>query len=359
MSRFRLPELGIMALFAVLFQTSAWSQQVDRLMNSRATGDQVYSAGNVSLYRKSNNIVTGKVHLYNKSNSTVRFQLFHSDAPGTLYSISTTPAHSDGYCSFTLANDWGIRFLVNGQASEIFFIGQVCKMGPAVSNPGLTEFIFEYSGTGLPQNEPAVPTNDNTGILLNDNEVRIGDQIWMSKNLNVDRFRNGDLIPESRTDEEWWKANSEGKPTWCYLNDDPANGKRYGKLYNYWAIKDPRGLSPAGWHIPLDSEWTVLSVHLGGDEIAGGKMKSTEGWTNSEFGKNGTNSSKWSGLPGGECTGSRYFEMGGEWGVWWCREKEYYGSPKRKVYMLENTNDKLHKINTDRHAGAYVRCVKD
>lgn len=75
-------------------------------------------------------------------------------------------------------------------------------------------------------------------------EVKIGDQIWMTQNLDVDKFRNGDPIPEVTKAEECNKTDDEGKPAWCYYNNDPANGKKYGKLYNWHAVNDPRGLAP-------------------------------------------------------------------------------------------------------------------
>lgn len=89
-------------------------------------------------------------------------------------------------------------------------------------------------------------------------KVRIGSQTWMQQNLGVDHYRNGDLIPEVRDSEEWEKLNTGA---WCYYNNDPENGKKYGKLYNWYAVNDPRGLAPDGWHIPKKEEFeTIISV---------------------------------------------------------------------------------------------------
>ena len=106
------------------------------------------------------------------------------------------------------------------------------------------------------------------------NEVTIGSQVWMTENLNVDKFRNGDPIPEAKTYEEWKKAGENKQPAWCNYKNDPANGEKYGKLYNWFAVNDPRGLAPKGCHIPSDKEWTVLTDFLGGNKVAGTKMKS-------------------------------------------------------------------------------------
>lgn len=85
--------------------------------------------------------------------------------------------------------------------------------------------------------------------------VTIGKQIWMKTNLDVDRFRNADLIPEAKTDEEWIIAGRSKKPVWCYYNNDPKNNS---KLYNWYAVNDPRGLAPEGWHIPTLAELKIL-----------------------------------------------------------------------------------------------------
>jgi uncharacterized protein (TIGR02145 family) len=103
--------------------------------------------------------------------------------------------------------------------------------------------------------------------------VRIGNQEWMTRNLDVDRFRNGDLIPHIESDVEWEESGENGQPAWCYYDNDPENGKKYRKLYNWFAVNDPRGLAPEGSHITSQKEWTILVEFLGGFEIAGLKMK--------------------------------------------------------------------------------------
>ena len=135
--------------------------------------------------------------------------------------------------------------------------------------------------------------------------VRIGNQEWMTRNLDVDRFRNGDLVTHIESDEDWEKAGQNKQPAWCYYDNDPENGKKYGKLYNWFAVNDPRGLAPEGWHVPSDDELTSLVEFLGGKAIAGYKMKSVEGWEVWEDqdgvlqNGNGDNSSGFNGLPGG------------------------------------------------------------
>ena len=105
--------------------------------------------------------------------------------------------------------------------------------------------------------EESNPITDIDGNVYK--TVRIGDQIWMAENLNVSHFRNGDVITQAESREEWVQAASEGKPAWCYYDNNPENGNKYGKLYNWFAIVDPRGISPEGWHISSDNEWTTLT----------------------------------------------------------------------------------------------------
>ena len=105
--------------------------------------------------------------------------------------------------------------------------------------------------------------------------INIDKQVWMKENLTLDRFRNGDLIPEVKTSKEWEKAGDNLEPAWCYYDNDSINGEKYGKLYNWFALNDPRGLAPEGWHIPSDEEWTKLIHELGVND-AGTKLKSKE-----------------------------------------------------------------------------------
>jgi uncharacterized protein (TIGR02145 family) len=173
----------------------------------------------------------------------------------------------------------------------------------------------------------------------NDKEisVSIGDQLWMGENLNVSTFRNGDTIKEARTEIEWRKAGVNKEPAWCYYDNDPKNGEKYGKLYNWYAISDPRGLAPTGWHIPSDQEWDVLFWFLKGDTVEYSlmstpeesvidrirkepesvglqKIKHSYGWVE---GCNGTNDFGFSAIPGGHRLYNGDFSYIGVYGYWW------------------------------------------
>ena len=90
------------------------------------------------------------------------------------------------------------------------------------------------------------------------NEVKIGNQIWSTENLNLDKFRNGDVIPEAKSVDEWASFGVKGKPAWCYYQFSASNGINFGKLYNWYAINDYRKLAPTNWHIPDFNEWQEL-----------------------------------------------------------------------------------------------------
>jgi len=184
--------------------------------------------------------------------------------------------------------------------------------------------------------------------------INIGSQVWTNENLNVDHFRNGDIIPEAKTAEEWIIAGKNKQASWCYYDNDPANGQKYGKLYNWYAVNDKRGLAPVGWHVPSDAEWTILSTFLGGEDVAGIKMKSTSGWNDNG---NGTTSSGFLGLPGGARYYNGYFSNVGSNGYWWSASEgtESFAWDRKLFnslsYLFRDVSFKSH--------GLSVRCVRD
>lgn len=185
--------------------------------------------------------------------------------------------------------------------------------------------------------------------------VIIGNQEWMTENLNTDVFRNGDPIPKAQSEAEWREAGASGKPAWCYYNNDPGNGILYGKLYNWYAVNDPRGLAPEGWHLPSDEEWTKLTDYLGGQFQAGGKLKSTSLWENPNEGA--TNESGFSGLPGGYCGSDGYFSLVGCVGYWWSSSEDNTDAARtRNLDCLAEDVSRHINLKSD---GYSVRCLRD
>ena len=183
-----------------------------------------------------------------------------------------------------------------------------------------TAVAVEKGGTGLTSagTNGQVLTSTGSGTLTWTNatsviytSVLIGTQQWMQQNLEVVTYRDGTVIPQV-TDATAWAGLTTG--AWCYYGNDPSSG--YGKLYNWYAVNDPRGLAPQGWHIPTDAEWTTLSTLLGGTSVAGGKMKTTGITRWNSPNTSATNESGFAGLPGGYRNGSGTFYSVGAFGYW-------------------------------------------
>jgi uncharacterized protein (TIGR02145 family) len=183
--------------------------------------------------------------------------------------------------------------------------------------------------------------------------VTIGDQVWMTKNLNMDKFRNGDPIPEAKTNEEWIKAGENKQPAWCYYENDPANGEKYGKLYNWYAVNDPRGLAPEGWHVPSEEELQDLFIYLGGRKMAGIALKKDTGWFNKG---NGTNESGFSALPGGHRHFDGIFDTAESLGNWWTTSV-FKENLITLLYLSYKKRNGLTTMGSD--SGASVRFVQD
>ncbi len=188
-------------------------------------------------------------------------------------------------------------------------------------------------------------------------EVKIGKQTWMTKNLNVSTFRNGDTIPQITDEAAWVAASESGQPAWCYYDNDPENEETYGKLYNWYAVNDPRGLAPEGWHVPSDEEWDKLTSFLfvrKGDNI-NDKLKSCSGWMKN---MNGSNTSGFNALPGGCRKMCGSFDNEGEYAKWWTSSTSFNDTAVGK-----GTGEKRDKFTFNyyslKHEGLSVRCVKD
>ena len=185
--------------------------------------------------------------------------------------------------------------------------------------------------------------------------VEIGNQEWMSENLNVSHFRNGVPIPEVKTKEEWQVFGDNGMPAWCYYYNNLSNGEKYGKMYNWYAINDPRGLAPEGWHIPSKMEWINLEKYLGASD-AGTKMKTLNGWGKNG---NGTNESGFSGLPGGNRSTNGEFNVMGCFGEWWSSTSWDNDINKAWSYGMNCYVGGFHRSFTYKDYGLSVRCLKD
>ena len=188
-------------------------------------------------------------------------------------------------------------------------------------------------------------------------EIKIGKQIWMKRNLDVDTFRNGDAIPQAKTDAEWRRAGEQGKPAWCYYENAGLYGEKYGKLYNWFAVNDLRGLAPEGWHVPSDNEWTTLTTFLGGESVAGGKMKSTGTSLWQSPNTAATNSIGFTALPGGYRNGNGTFNFIGSAGHWWFSSE--FNTVNAWGFVVVSSHGSALRGNLNKEVGFSVRCLKD
>lgn len=196
--------------------------------------------------------------------------------------------------------------------------------------------------------------------------VTIGTQIWTNANLDVATYSDGTPIPQV-TDPTAWATLTTG--AWCYYNNDPANGAVYGKLYNWYAVagiydaaslSDPslrKQLAPTGYHIPTDTEWAELTTFLGGANVTGGKMKETGTTHWLDPNTDATNSSGFTGLPGGYRSSDGTFYGIGNYGTWW-HSNEY--TPLYAWSQILTYLDGTTFLNSGgRHFANAVRCLKD
>ena len=187
----------------------------------------------------------------------------------------------------------------------------------------------------------------------------IARKFWTMENLRVTHYRNGDAIAKVTVDNSW-KVLTTG--ACCLYEDNASNITNYGYLYNWYALADNRGICPTGWHVPSVQEWNNLADSLGGANVAGGKMKSTgtiEGSTGLWYSPNtgGTNSSGFSGVPGGyRINYGTYYSMGNV-GYYWSSSDT--ASLNAWNFILDANNGELNRNFNFKTNGFSVRCCKD
>jgi uncharacterized protein (TIGR02145 family) len=215
---------------------------------------------------------------------------------------------------------------------------------------GENDFFYSFNYADLNANGTVTDIDGNTYKT-----VKIGNQLWMAENLKVTKYNNGDIIPNVKDNNSWSNLTSGA---WCLYNNEAKHENPYGKLYNWYTVNDPRGLCPAGFHIPSDSEWTILSTTVGGETAAGGQLKEsgTTHWFSPN--KGATNESGFTAIPGGtrDNGNGEYNGLENTAYIWtskefdkdnaWSRSFSYYYSGIYSSYR-------------NKHYGFSVRCVSN
>jgi uncharacterized protein (TIGR02145 family) len=254
--------------------------------------------------------------------------------------------------------------------------GTVQSVSILTDNNGFAETQWTLGTSGLQRLNVSAITADGTAILnaplsfsatataspCDDTTapyptVTIGSQVWMKKNLNVCKYRNGDDIPQVQDPAAWANLTTGA---WCYYENNTSNGPVYGKLYNWYAVNDPRGLAPNGYHLANKNEYSTLITYLGGFDLAGGKMKATYLWNSPNTGA--TNSSGFTGLPGGYRGADGVFNSTGlGYSCYLWTSTEDSTDPLRAFDTgLSYNYNRISLFAPDRKGfGFSVRCLKD
>jgi uncharacterized protein (TIGR02145 family) len=261
-------------------------------------------------------------------------------ARGLVYGTSSSPTLSNTV--FTIGSGTGI------------FSGTISGL-----TPNTTYYVRAYAtnSAGTAYGNEVSFTTFQTVTDIDGNiygAVPIGNQVWMAENLKTTRYRNGGLIPNVTTDNTAWGILTTG--AWSYYNNDVSNNAIYGKLYNWYTTLGDT-LCPTGWGVPTDAEWTTLTNYLGGESVAGGKMKTigTTYWNSPNTGA--TNESGFSALPGGfRIYDGSFLNIRGNAFFWSASANDDYNAWYR--YMYTN-NSNVNRLGTKKSVGASIRCLRD
>ena len=257
-----------------------------------------------------------------------------------------------------------MRLILVAVFSQLLLFSFAQNVGIGTSTPNAKlDVNGTFKLTDGTQGAGRILTSDATGLAswqepplfpMDYPVVRLCCSSWMTKNLDVSTYRNGDPIPKV-TNLAAWDELTTG--AYCYYNNDSTTyAATYGKLYNWYAVNDLRGLAPEGWHIPSDAEWTTLGACLGGDAVAGGPMKEigTTYWAPPNTGA--TNLSGFKALPGGH----RGYgpDEGIGWAVFFWSSTDY-DTNNAWARTTSNYNTELFRYPTSKIAGFSVRCLRN
>ena len=276
-------------------------------------------------------------------------------------------------CGGTIISDGGSAVTASGVC---WSIGEIPTTDDNKTTDGTSKGSFTSSMAGLTANTicyvrayatneagtaygntVSFSTHQNTVTDYDGNvyhTLTIGTQVWMAENLRVTHYRNGSIIPEV-TDNTSWSALTTG--AYCGYDNSTFYSDIYGMLYNWYAVQDSRNIAPIGWHIPSDAEWTILFDYLGGEFVAGGKLKETgtTHWVSPNTGA--TNEKGFTALPGGIRGPDGVFSLLGNNGCWWSSTEDISGSAYGPIIYsgINSTSLSIYYKN----AALSVRCLKD
>jgi uncharacterized protein (TIGR02145 family) len=266
---------------------------------------------------------------------------------------STSPSPTTANTSIISGSGTGsfISNLTGLTATTTYYVRAYATNSAGTAYGNEVSFTTTAGGGGI-------VTNPGAGVTFGGytySSIVLGNgQEWMAENLRSISYANGDPI-QNVTDNTIWQNLTAG--AWAHYNNDNQYENPYGKLYNWYTVADPRNVCPTGWHVPSDAEWTVLSDYLGGEAVAGGKMKSTGTayWVSPNT--NATNESGFSGLPGGNRGVDGVFLYVGNNGHWWSSAELDTDYAWFRYLFYSNGNVPI--VPGFKAVGFSVRCLRD
>jgi uncharacterized protein (TIGR02145 family) len=322
-------------------------------------------------YSQNENYLLGKVYTKSTGMGSTSDLSFNNRTTGVMEGVSDINGReyivSTGF-SYTINGNSLQIIYQKGLGTEDYIIDRTSEQLVSTHLEGYidgkwSKVIFKRKqGAGTPGQVEGANYSWNKVPEVKDNKIRIGNQIWMSKNLNVDTFRNGDKIIEASNPADWNKCIQDKIPAWCYYDNNTNNSEKYGKLYNWYALTDPRNIAPKGWRIPTNEDWDELTVkNLGDNGSIYGRpayyIKNRTGWAqsnsvNSEFG----NTSGFSAMPGGfrQLNGNFLYET--YWGVFWMSTKDKNNDEWNRMFSYESYKF-ITVTQLGKDGGLSIRCI--
>ena len=209
----------------------------------------------------------------------------------------------------------------------------------------LGNYTFNYSNNTISFGKE---NSDNKIDTIN--LFKVGNQTWMSENLNAVRFKNGESIFHAETSEEWRYALNNKIPAYCYYRNDTSLMNEFGVIYNWYVLIDKRGIAPQGFHIPSYNEWNTLFQNLGGINLAGEILR-----TNT----NQNNENSFNGLLGGSRNDLGAFIEADEYGHWWSSTSDPNDEKQAKCCYINKSYKNIYWGSFNKGNGYYVRCIKN
>jgi len=344
---------------AVTARGVCWSTSANPTTAASKTTD----AGTTGIFTSSITGLTAGATYYVRAYATNSVGTGYGDLVSFITTYSYTVALSSnplagGTTSGSGAFNSGASVTVTAVANDGYTFTNWTESGTSVSTTA--SYTFTISGNRTLVANYTISTGDLKVTDADGNiysTVTIGTQVWFAENLKTTKYKDGTTIPLV-TDGEAWGALST--PGYCWYNNDATTYKStYGALYNWYTVNTLK-LCPTGWHVPDNAEWWTLTTYLGGENVAGGKLKETgtTHWASPNTGA--TNETGFTAVPGGSRDGGgpfMYIGYFGGLGYWWS-STEYSTTNAWSRYMYSNLSI-VYIFNNDKQNGFSVRCLRD